>query len=82
MSRGARDWSRDCPICGRSYRLTNWMRRHHADLSFVTATGRRVWLTDTHLQACAAKQRPTSEPGRCALEIEWAALGGAEGAQG
>jgi hypothetical protein len=50
----AQSWPRDCPYCGRCYRLTNLMVR--------TVDGIK---TDTHLIGC--KRRQQGEGGRCVV---------------
>jgi hypothetical protein len=43
-----------CPICGNSYRRTNWMRRHGG---VATHRGESFLLSDTHLIGCHRKSQ-------------------------
>jgi hypothetical protein len=59
MGQGVRSWMRDCPICGESYRLTNWMRRGWGRVTLPVGPGdtdRVVLLPlDTHIMSCAKR---------------------------
>ncbi|KKN37012.1 hypothetical protein LCGC14_0767720 [marine sediment metagenome] len=62
---GVKSWMDTCPVCGKRYRYTNFMRRYTlngkvADFQyryFHNGTNYNYKQTDTHILACERKKQ-------------------------